>query len=235
MPKAVKETDLFPPVRDYLTGLGYSTYAEVKSCDVVGIRDDDLAIVELKTSLNLTVVRQAVDLQNLSRAVYIAIPEPARFNRAFRGSEKVLKRLGLGLLTVYLSPLRSAARLRFDPTYEGRLNQRLRNAVLKEVSGRTLDLNQGGSSGVTIYTAYRESAFTIAWLLNRHGPMLIRELRPYFAGQGTADRLQPLLANNHYGWFRRVKRGCYEVTETGRQALDEHPDLSDIAEKRLLP
>ena len=36
------------------------------------------------------------------------------------------------------------------------------------------------------------------------------------AGVGTATRI---MADNHYGWFERVARGIYALTETGRKAL----------------
>ena len=43
---------------------------------------------------------------------------------------------------------------------------------------------------------------------------IIREL--YVAG----NKAGPILRDNHYGWFERVRRGVYGLTPKGREALD---------------
>ncbi len=224
----MKETDLFAPVRDHFEGEGFKVAAEVQHCDVVALKDDELVIIELKRSLNMTLLTQALARQSLTDTVYIAIPEPAKINRRFRAQQRVVKRLGLGLLTIYESPLRQVAQVRLTPSWEGRINQRKRTALLKEFSGRTLQLNEGGATGVPIYTAYRETAITLANLIEINGPSRVAQLRPW---GGT--KTQTILARNVYGWFTRVSRGIYELTDLGREALAEYPELNALITEKI--
>ena len=48
-----KETDLYQPVKSFLEKAGYSVKAEVKSCDLVAMNNNEIINVELKLSFNL--------------------------------------------------------------------------------------------------------------------------------------------------------------------------------------
>lgn len=225
----MKETELFAPVRDHFTSLGYEVAAEVNHCDVVALKGDEVIIIELKRSLNMTLLTQAVDRQSLTGQVYIAIPEPANpGGKRFKAQQRVVKRLGLGLITVYESPLRVVANIRQAPDWQGRINTRRRERLLKEVAGRTLQRNIGGATGIPVYTAYRESAVMLANLLLINGPTRVAELRGY-AGEKT----QSILSRNIYGWFIRESRGIYNLTETGRCEIADYPELNDLARQLL--
>ena len=41
----------------------------------------------------------------------------------------------------------------------------------------------------------------------------------------TSDKTGRVLADNHYGWFTRVARGVYALTDQGRADLERHPEL----------
>jgi len=225
----LKETELFAPIRDHFTSLGYEVTAEVNHCDVVALKDNEIIIVELKRSLNMTLLTQAVDRQSLSEQVYIAIPEPANpGGKRFKAQQRVVKRLGLGLITVYRSPIRVAANVRHAPDWQGRINARRRDRLLKEIEGRTLQRNTGGAKGIPVYTAYRESAVMLANLLLINGPTRVAELRGY-----TGDKTQSILSRNIYGWFARESRGIYSLTETGRSEIAEYPELNDLVRQLL--
>lgn len=220
------ETELFDPVRDYFEARGFAVAAEVRHCDVVAIKSDHLVIIELKTSLNLTLISQAVQRQAIADEVYVVVPEPKRATRSLRHSKEVLARLGLGLITVSQSPLRRVARCLLKPSasYEGKTKDKERKRVLKEIDGRSLQLNTGGATGVPIITAYRETAITIATLLSEKGPRRIAELKPL-----TGEKTGTILYANHYGWFVRESRGIYGVTEKAREALKGYPELYKMA------
>lgn len=218
------ETELFDPVREYLEAEGFAVAAEVRHCDIVAAKDDHIVIIELKTSLNLTLVSQAVQRQSVADEVYVAIPEPKRITKTLRHSQKVLKRLGLGLLTVSTGPLRSIVQCRITPDFSGRINKKERQRIIKEMNGRSLQLNTGGATGIPIVTAYRETAITLATLLSLKGPRSIRELKP-IAGEKTGT----ILYKNHYGWFVREARGIYGVTERGCEELSTYPELVGLA------
>ena len=56
-----KESDLYAPVRDYLTQLGYDVQGEVKDCDLTAVRGDELIVGELKRGFTIELLYQAID------------------------------------------------------------------------------------------------------------------------------------------------------------------------------
>ena len=226
----MRETDLYQPVKELLVRLGYTVSGEVKDCDIAASRKDELVIVELKVSANLKLLIQATDRQALADTVYVALPEPGRRDSHFRGVERLLRRLGLGLITVRFGPLGAAAELRFEPgSNDVPKKGKRRGAVTAELAGRSQHSNIGGSSGTRIMTAYRETAIFIACCLEQLGPSSTHDLRAL----GTGDRTTSILAKNYYGWFSRVDRGIYQLTQAGADALKQYPALKKQALGRL--
>ncbi|HAT29149.1 MAG TPA: hypothetical protein DCS89_19190 [Gammaproteobacteria bacterium] len=206
------ETELSAPVKAYLESHGYQVNCEVKDCDIVATRGDDLIIVELKTSVNLTLLVQATKRQSISDSVYVAVPAPTKRNRQWRGTLTVLKRLEIGLLLVEEGAMGMVVSKQFDPIpYQRKKNTRSRRALLTEVADRSGDYNVGGSTKTTLMTAYRENAILIACCLSKLGPSSPKSLR----NLGTGDKTTSILSANHYGWFQRVEKGVYELTDQG--------------------
>ena len=206
------ETELSAPVKAYLESHGYQVNCEVKDCDIVATKGDDLIIVELKTSVNLTLLVQATKRQSISDSVYVAVPAPTKRNRQWRGTLTVLKRLEVGLLLVEEGAMGMLVSKQFDPLpYLGKKNARSRRALLTEVADRSGDYNVGGSTKTTLMTAYRENAILIACCLAKLGPSSPKSLR----NLGTGDKTTSILSANHYGWFQRVEKGVYELTDQG--------------------
>ena len=97
----IKETDLSEPIKSYFKQKGYQVQAEVKNCDIIASKNDELIVVELKTSANMTLLIQATARQSISKHVYLAIPEPAkRKGTHWKGIVRVVSALDLGLLVV---------------------------------------------------------------------------------------------------------------------------------------
>jgi hypothetical protein len=206
------ETELSAPVKAYLESHGYQVNCEVKDCDIVATRGDDLIIVELKTSVNLTLLVQATKRQSISDSVYVAVPAPTKRNRLWRGTLTVLKRLEIGLLLVEEGAMGMVVSKQFDPIpYQRKKNARSRRALLTEVADRSGDYNVGGSTKTTLMTAYRENAILIACCLSKLGASSPKSLR----NLGTGDKTTSILSANHYGWFQRVEKGVYELTDQG--------------------
>ncbi len=206
------ETELSAPVKAYLESHGYQVNCEVKDCDIVATKGDDLIIVELKTSVNLTLLVQATKRQSISDSVYVAVPAPTKRNRQWRGTLTVLKRLEIGLLLVEEGVMGMVVSKQFDPIpYQRKKNTRSRRALLTEVADRSGDYNVGGSTKTTLMTAYRENAILIACCLSKLGPSSPKSLR----NLGTGDKTTSILSANHYGWFQRVEKGVYELTDQG--------------------
>lgn len=227
----MKETDLYPPVKAYLESHGYEVRAEVKNCDIVAIKDDELVVVELKTSANIQLLIQATDRQRISDSVYVAIPAPAkRRTKQWRGITHLLRRLELGLMTVAMNSKSTRVQVEFDPMpLQKRKPAHRRRAVIREIADRSGDYNVGGAHRRKLMTAYREKAILVACCLAEHGPLSPRELRKL----GTGPKTLGILSNNHYGWFQRVSRGVYQLTDKGAAELENYPELTTQSRELL--
>jgi len=237
------EIDLYQPVKDYLQDHGYVVQAEVRHCDIVAQRDQQIVVIELKTSINLTLLIQATDRQAITSAVYVAIPEIAnRRSRQWRGTTRVLRKLQLGLLVVNFGPLGVSVKKEFDPSGgsaitmpEHRLEavegvtprkSKQHTAIIREIEGRSGSYNTGGIHQQKLITAYRENAVLIGCCLQHNGASSTRELRK----QGTGEKTSSILSANHYHWFERVRRGVYRLTPQGAKDLKDYPELCQRAQ-----
>ena len=222
----IRESDLFEPVRDFLIERGYDVHAEVRDCDITATRGDELVVVELKRSFNASLLIQASERQRTADSVYVAIPAPDDPQRGmrWRGMCRLLRRLELGLLLVYLRKGGPRVQVQFHPgPYAPRRNRRLRRAVIAEIAGRSGNHNVGGSpAGTKLVTAYRETALFIACCLERFGSMRPADLRKL----GTGPKTQSILYSNHYGWFDRLGDGEYALRAAGREAIEQFSEIS---------
>ncbi len=224
---SLRETDLYPPIKAFLEGQGYSVKGEVTDCDVVAMRaDEEPVVVELKTTFTLPLVFQGMRRLAITDLVYLAVAAPngaALWRRHGRDIAKLCRMLGLGLITVR-STDRGAPRVEvhLDPApYRPRKNKRRRAKLLGEFQRRVGDPNPGGASQRPIVTAYRQDALKCARWLSGNGPTKAAIVR-LETGVARAPRI---LLRDVYGWFERVERGIYGLTPAGRLALVDYADV----------
>ena len=220
----MRETDLYPAIKQYLEKQGYEVKAEITDCDVVAVRQDEPPIViELKLSFSLPLLFQAIDRQDLTDEVYVAIPKPSRksgnalWKRHRRSLLKLCKRLGIGFITIDMkkSPGR-AVEVHCDPLpYRPRKNKRRTGRLLKEFAQRVGDPNKGGSNKCKIITSYRQDALRCLSFIDAQGAVKLKEIRE----KTCVERAGGILQKDHYGWFTRVDRGIYDLTPQGKKAL----------------
>jgi hypothetical protein len=223
--QSLKESDLYPPVQEYLKGQGYSVNAEVKHCDVTAARDGELIVVELKTRFNATLLMQAVNRQRFADAVYVALPCPrsAGSTKHWNDMCHLLKRLEIGLILIRFLKSGPRIEIAFHPApYKPSKQTKRRSAIIREIRDRSGEYNTGGVSGKKLVTAYREEAIHIACLLDSGKLLSPAELRR----MGAGERTQSILSNNYYGWFERVARGTYRLHPSGKKALIEYPEIT---------
>lgn len=210
----ILETELYLPVKTFLTGQGYDVKAEVGAADIVACRDDaDPVIIELKTGFTLSLFHQAIERQSMTDAVYIAVARGTgrRFRQSLKSNTKLARRLGLGLMTVRLSD--GFVEVHLDPApYAPRKSKPRKERLLREFSRRVGDPNTGGSTRVTLVTAYRQDALRCAAHLVENGPSRGADV----AKATGVERATRMMADDHYGWFERVDRGVYALTPKGR-------------------
>lgn len=222
--KHLKETDLYVPVRDFLQQQGFEVRSEVMGCDIAATKGDELLVVEMKLGMNITLLAQAADRQRMTDLVYLAVPKPSarEYRRRWPGLLHLVRRLELGLIFVSFARDDASLEVVCDPQpYQRRRSRKRRQALLKELAGRSQELNRGGSRGRKLVTAYREQALHIAWWLHQLGPQSPRQLRQL----GTGEKTTSILYRNFYGWYEHLARGLYGLSERGATALEDYPDL----------
>ena len=200
------ETDLYAPVKQFLEAQGYAVKGEIGACDVVGVRGaEDAVVVELKERLNFALLLQAVDRLNISPLVYVAFRIGKGQSATWRSRRKqvlsLFRRLGLGLLTV---SSRGNVVAVLDPTpYSPRTNAR--------------------RSSRQRLTAYRQDALRCARELSSEGTLKVNIIRE----RADVERAGPILRDNHYGWFERVKTGYYDLSPKGQRDLADWSEVLD--------
>lgn len=224
MPRII-ETDLYKPVKTYLEKQGYEVKSEVGAADVVAIRaDNDPLIVELKNGFSLVLLHQAIARLALTDTVYVAVPrQTGRASwKALQANIKLCRRLGLGVMTVRLSD--GFVEVHADPgPYTPRKSPRRQDALLREFQRRKGDPNIGGSTKKTIVTAYRQDATNCAMHIANSGPAKGAEV----AKATGVERATQIMRDNYYGWFHRVGRGVYDLTELGKGTVSKAKTDSD--------
>lgn len=215
-----KESDLYPPLKTFLEGQGYTVKGEVEDCDVLAVRGDDPpVVVELKKTLSLRLVLQAVDRLSAVDAVYLGVPAGSSAVRTQRKRViTLLRMLGLGLILI--DPQRGTVEVVLDPgPYRGpRTFKPRQQRLLGEFARRVGDPTRGGSDkrgGVV--TAYRQRALAIARHLDAAGPTKASVVAAVVADPKARD----ILYRDVYGWFDRVGRGIYALSPRGRRELAE--------------
>lgn len=217
--RALKETELYPPLKEFFVERGFSVRSEVRDCDLTAVMDDRLIIVELKTSFNLDLVLQGTERKRLCDEVYLAVPRPKdSHNSRWRKITRLCRALGLGLL--FVSPTGLVDTICPPAAQAPRKSARKQQLLLREIDGRTGDYNIGGSRGRPLVTAYREQALRVAEFIGEG----LQRPRDIVAAIGIA-KAPAILQDNHYGWFERVERGVYRLSAQGSQALNEHADV----------
>ncbi|TCQ05977.1 hypothetical protein C8J34_10660 [Rhizobium sp. PP-F2F-G36] len=220
------ETTLYLPVKTFLEGFGFDVKGEVASCDLVGVRagEPDIVVVcELKLTFNLELILQAVDRASLCDEVWIAarVSAKGRGREADKRYRDLCRRLGIGMLGVADTGAVSVIVSAVSPM--PRTNPKRRARLVKEHRARHGDPTAGGGARAPIMTAYRQQALLCAAAI-RAGRVRPVEMRP------KAPKAAAILQDNVYGWFERVERGSYRLTESGAKALERWPQIEDTAE-----
>ncbi len=186
----MKESDLYGPIKRFLESQRYEVKGEVKDCDVVAVRaGEPPVVVELKLTLTLDLVLQAVARLVMTPKVYLGVPRRCGpLTRRRRQILKLLRMLGLGLVTV----------------------EHLRRTV------RVGDPNLGGTAmKLGIVTAYRQRAVAIGHFLQEQGPTKASAV----AAATGDPQARAILSRDVYGWFERQSIGVYRLSPRGTEAL----------------
>ena len=220
------ESTLYPPVKRYLEKLGFEVKGEICGCDLVALRGSAPPIVvvgELKLSFNLDLLLQGVDRLAACDEVWLAVgaSKRARGREHDRRVRKLCRLLGFGLLSVSRA---GRVELLVEPVpWKPRRDAKRRSELVEEHRKRIGDPVRGGVTRSPIMTAYRQQALACAALL-ADGPRRPRDIK------AAVPDAPKILLGNVYGWFARVERGVYALTDDGRAALLRWPQtIADAA------
>ena len=213
---------MFPIIKAQLTDMGFEVKAEVDHIDIMAIKDDKTLIVEMKQSLSLRLIYQGIERQKISDYVYLAILKPSETtlnSRTFKEKKTIVKTLGLGLIIVDTNIKQVTFLL--DPIKPRQYQDtRKKKKAHQEFLLRKTAMNQGGISQTKIITVYREKALKILDYL-KDGEQPLKAIVKYTDDLKTTR----ILIDNHYGWFKRVSRGIYTLSEEGKEALITYQDV----------
>ena len=183
--------------------------------------DDEPIIIELKTGFTLSLFHQAINRQSMTDQVYIAVPRKTGKAAlvAIRRNKMLCRRLGIGLITVRLSDNRVVVHCEPKPFTPRKIKAR-KTKLLSEFESRHGDPNEGGMTSAGMMTSYRQGALRCAKVLHDEGACKAA----YVAKMAGFEKARNLMADNHYGWFEKIDRGVYGLTDAGAKALDEHAE-----------
>jgi len=215
----MKESDLYLPLKRFLESQNYEVKGEVQDCDAMAVRGKEApVVVELKLSLNLNVLLQAVERLSLTPKVYIGIPEQCKIlNKRRRRIIKLLRMLGLGLVVIDSERETGSVKVLLDPgEYRPRKSRQRQERLFGEFMKRVGDPNLGGTEKRKgIMTVYRQRALAIARFLQKQGPTKASQI----ARTLREPKARAILYRDVYGWFDRVAPGVYELSPRGMQEI----------------
>jgi len=225
-----REEELYEPIKHYFSKLGYEVKGEVRHCDLVAIHHEtaQTVIVELKKSFNLTVLLQAIERQRLSEQVYIAIErnraKKGAANQRFSDLTELCRRLSLGFITVTFFKTKAPVievLCKPDDTPIRHARPKQIKRLHMEFRERSGDYNIGGSHGTKLITAYKERALKLAVALDSLQIASPKDL----VAMTSISQAPTMLRNNYYGWYEKIARGKYTLTQLGHEAIKEHEHI----------
>ena len=225
---SILEKELYIPVKKYFERKGYKIKGEVKDCDIVGINGETILIVELKRNFNLKLIYQAMERQKITNLVYVAIPRPKNFKaKKFNPMFELLKKLNIGLIVVSFGEKRTLVQIISDPVQKNQKTGIIyskKNDIIYEFNGRKGDFNIGGKNKTKIITAYREKSIEIACFLE----IIKKSSGANLKKLGCDKNSTSIMYKNFYGWFSKLSKGIYTLSEKGVNYLNSN-EFSDIS------
>lgn len=197
---------------------------------MVGLYEDEVLVaIEMKLKLNLEVINQAVERQGIADLVYIAVEHDFKSveTKRFKMTLLTLKRLNLGLLLVNFRSEPPIVSLvvkpeAYDFEKSRKLKKNKKEMVIQEFKKRSGDFNKAGSTKAKLMTAYREQCLLVAYLMHVHGFTKSKAFEPY----GIPPKVVgSILGKDFNGWFQRISKGEYCISEIGIKALEENASV----------
>ncbi len=214
----MKETELFPVVKQWLEQRDYEVFAEVTSletggrADVVAVNGPAVTVVEMKNSLTLDVVAQAARWTLYANYVFIAVRGSAK-RRISRYVSNLLQREGIGLLEVIFPEKVSVFRGPYIfQASKGRFHRRIDDHLRSELTQKH-KLLPGGHHGGGYVTTYSNTIDRVKDYL-RYGARgewttlddILNHCETHWASPRSS--LAQAIRNFEKDWCETKKEGC---------------------------
>ncbi len=216
----MKESDLYAPIKHHFEAEGFEVKGEVGKADVVARKNDEApVIVELKLGFTLALLHQVVDRMSITEDVYVAVPLP-KSRKVLQANVKLCRRLGAGMITI--RPRDRFLEVHCVPgPYAARVSKKKTARLHKAFDRLDGDPNAGGATRHGIVTGYRQDALKCAAYLANAGT----EKGAIVAKATGVPTATSIMRNNVYGWFKKVEKGVYALTDAGRKGLADWGDV----------
>lgn len=167
------ETDLARLVVEWLREWNWEVYQEVQHyrggtvADLVAVQDGLVWIVEVKTSLNLTLLSQAYDWKHYAHFISVAVPTARRSN-ARATAAMILRDWGIGLIEVGQN---------VNESIEPRLHRRnLAHELRENLREEQKTWAETGNSEGQRYTPFQGTRRSVQQYVKRHPGCTIKDL-----------------------------------------------------------
>lgn len=213
----MKETELYLPVKTLFESLGYEVKAEINHIDILASKEDYFIACELKTSVSLKLIYQAIERQKIVDEVYIATYKKHIHSskQTYRNLIALLKRLEIGLIAVSGDLAEIVLESKpFDYAKSRAMYQKKKQKMKKEFTLSKTSLNIGGTKG-KIMTRYKEMVTQIGIYILDHGPSSPKAIKHAL----NIEKVSSILQKNYQQYFVRIDRGVYDLTQEGRKEI----------------
>lgn len=182
-----KETELFAPVKNHFEGNGHVVYSEVtggyggKRADIVTVYGKFITIVELKLTMSLDLIRQAVEWKGSAHHVWVGVPKRMRPNDF---AVELLKERGVGILMVDDD--------RVEVYQHPKLERRLINPISNCITTYHQDYSpDGGTKGGGYITPYRVTMIKVKEFLTACRTGRWWDVQPFINEDDKGRRVNP--------------------------------------------
>lgn len=214
------EIELFQPIQSFLNEQGYTVRGEIGAIDVFAMKNEHSIAVELKTSISLKLIYQAIERQKVADAVYVAVPKSAikTHQDSYKSFILLLRRLSIGLLVIHADQVEVVLDAKeYDLSASIRRNIKKKESLIHEFTHLKNNVNIGGKRGKKM-TLYKEKVIKIANVLLENPVLSPKQIKAFT----QIEEVSSILQKNYYGWFMKFNRGLYGLSEQGVKEIEKN-------------
>jgi hypothetical protein len=214
------EIELYKPIQSFLSEQGYTVRGEIGAIDVFAMKGEHSIAVELKTSISLKLVYQAVERQKVADAVYVAVPKSAikTHQDGYKSFTLLLRRLSIGLLVIHADQVEVVLDAKdYDLSASIRRSTKKKERLIHEFTHLKNNVNIGGKRGKKM-TLYKEKVIKIANVLLENPVLSPKQIKSFT----QIEEVSSILQKNYYGWFMKFGRGLYGLSEQGVKEIEKN-------------